>query len=229
MRLAVMQPYLFPYLGYFQLMAAVDRFVVLDDVNYINRGWINRNRILVGGKPHTFTMPLDGASQNRLIRDIDIAADYENWAARFLKTLRHAYSGAANFAKAVSTVESILAFPGRNLSDYLTNSLQLICDFMDIRTEIIPTSSVYDKGGLAGADRIMDICAKDGADTYVNPPGGRELYDEDAFAARGVKLEFLEPVLTEYPQCVDTFIPGLSVLDAMMTADAALLAQGGRA
>lgn len=221
MRLAVMQPYLFPYLGYFQLMAAVDRFVVLDDVNYINRGWINRNRILLNGKPHTFTIPLDGASQNRLIRDIEISGEYDSWAIRFRKTLQHGYSGAANFAKAMVAIESILAFPGRNLSAYLTNSLRLICDYMGIRTEIIQTSSIYAKKGLAGADRIMDICKKNGADTYVNPQGGRELYAEAAFASRGVKLEFLEPELAEYPQKTKKFIPGLSVIDYMMNTSSA--------
>ena len=77
MTVAIMQPYLFPYIGYWQLIHAVDTFVIFDDVNYIKKGYINRNNILVNGQKQTFTLELMSASQNKLINDIDIGNNIE--------------------------------------------------------------------------------------------------------------------------------------------------------
>lgn len=102
-----MQPYLFPYLGYFQLIQAVDKFILLDDVNFIKRGWVNRNRILVNGKDHLFSLPLQRASQFKKINDLKLA-DYPGWRNRFFKTLTHAYRQASQYEPVMKMLHQAL-------------------------------------------------------------------------------------------------------------------------
>ncbi len=175
-----MQPYLFPYLGYWQLLAAVDTFVILDDVNFINRGWINRNRIAINGEPAWLTLPLQGASQNRLICDIDIAAD-DGWKRKMLRTLSTAYAKAPESQNVLALFEQWLAHADGNLSTALHLNLTQVAAVLGITTTIIPSSRIYPKHDLKGQERILDICKREGATIYVNPPGGRELYDEKFF------------------------------------------------
>ncbi|WP_018125534.1 WbqC family protein [Desulfovibrio oxyclinae] len=216
MRLAVMQPYFLPYLGYFQLLASVDRFVVLDDVNYIKRGWVNRNRILVDGRPNTFSLPVKKASQNKMINELELGQDYEDWARRFLKTIKHAYKKAPMYNNVMPLIEDMLACKISGLSTFLVHSLKRVCSYLGISTEIVETSSVYPRKGLSGSDRVLDICIQNCAETYVNLPGGRDLYDCATFRRKGISLEFLQPKLRSYPQGTGDFVSGLSVLDAMM-------------
>ncbi len=215
MKLAVMQPYFAPYIGYFQLMMSVDRFVLLDDVNFINRGWINRNRILVGGREHLFTLPLQGASQNRLIRQISLCPDVP-WRARLLKTIEQSYRRAPFFQETLPLVRDILLCEEAELSAYLHASLMRFAGWLDIPAQIVPSSSVYEDTGRRGAQRILQICELERAHTYVNPPGGKALYRAEDFDAVGVRLRFLKPRLDPYPQGGATFTPGLSIIDVLM-------------
>lgn len=105
MKIAVMQPYLFPYIGYFQLLNAVDMFVVFDDVNFIKKGWINRNNILVNRQKYLFTVPLKDASQNKLIKEVQIADD--GWQEKFLKTVAQSYKKAEFFDEAFALIEKL--------------------------------------------------------------------------------------------------------------------------
>ena len=215
-RLAIMQPYLFPYLGYWQLLAAVDTFVLLDDVNFINRGWINRNRIAVNGLPFWLTVPLQGASQNHLIRDIDIVAD-DGWKRKMLRTLSASYAQAPESKPVLSMFEQWLSRADGNLSAALHFSVTQISAALGIDTTVVPSSSVYPKNGLKGQDRILDICQREEASVYVNPPGGRELYDADSFRQAGVELMFLQPDLHQNELrtgAIDGSV--LSILDSMM-------------
>lgn len=223
-KLAIMQPYFFPYLGYWQLLASVDKFILLDDVNYINRGWINRNRIALNGSPSWLTLPLQGASQNRLICDIDIVAD-DGWKERMRRTLATAYAKAPQASMAQTLFETWLAQADGNLSAALHRSIMQIVDALGIQTTIVPSSRIYPKGELKGADRILDICLREEACVYVNPPGGKELYDAAMFRAAGVELQFLQPDLHR-----DELRSGasdgsvLSILDSMMHNSAEELA-----
>lgn len=210
-----MQPYLFPYLGYFQLVHGVDRFVVYDDVHYIKGGWINRNRILVGGKAHLFTLPPSGASPNRRICDVGLT-DRERFRRKFLRSLAQEYRHAPFYDETVALLDSICAFETRDLADFLVHSLVRVCGELSITTEFVPTSRIYGNEGLRGQERVLDICAREGADTYINPIGGRELYHPEAFAERGVELRFLQMNDVEYPQGGGDFVPGLSIVDVMM-------------
>lgn len=211
-----MQPYFLPYIGYFQLMAAVDRFVVLDDVNFINRGWINRNRIGVNCEPHWLTVPLSGASQNRLINEIEICSDV-SWQKKMLRKVQMSYVSAPYFEDIFPLFEEMLAQASGNLSSFLCLSLEMVKRYLGLRTDIEPTSSIYPKLDLKGEQRILDICIAETASTYVNLIGGKTLYKEATFAASGVELLFLNPqVSTLRLRHCGKEGPVLSILDLMM-------------
>lgn len=214
-RVAVMQPYLFPYLGYFQLMAAVDRFVLLDDVHYINRGWINRNRIAVNGQAFTFTAPLVEASQNKRIHDIRLAPDAA-WRQKLLKTLEQTYRKAIGFEACFPALRQIVSHDTDDLAAYLRNSLLVLKDLLQLPAEIEPTSARYGNQGLKGEARIIDICRQEHAATYINLAGGVDLYDKAHFAEQGIDLKFLRATLPEYVQGPHAFLPGLSIVDVLM-------------
>ncbi|MGC9402624.1 WbqC family protein [Vibrio genomosp. F10 str. 9ZC157] len=212
-----MQPYLFPYIGYLQLIDAVDKFVVYDDVNYIKKGWINRNRILISGNPKLFTLPLKGASQNKLINEIELSDSYHDWKQKFLRTLEMNYKKAINYDEAMIVVTEILSFKCSNLSDFIVHSLNVICCYLDIDTEIVDSSVRYGNRMLKGQDRILDICKKENSKHYINPVGGVELYNLDVFERNEIKINFINSDgESHYKQFGDDFSPWLSIIDVMM-------------
>lgn len=216
MRLAIMQPYFVPYIGYFQLMSAVDKIVLLDDVNFINGGWINRNRIAVNGQPHWLTLPLAKASQNRLINEIEIFDDHL-WRRKAMGTIRLSYRGAPFAEQVLPLTFKLLQEARGSLSAFLSWQLEQLAEFIGIETRIEPTSTVYPKGGRSGQDRILDICAREGASTYVNLPGGRDLYEAEMFASGGINLLFLQPNLRMLPlRHGGNEGPSLSIIDLLM-------------
>lgn len=213
--LAIMQPYLFPYLGYWQLLQAADRHVVYDDVHYIKGGWINRNRLLVAGQVAYVTVPLHGASS--FARICDIALDTRApWRDKLVRTIAFNYRRAPCFAQVFPTLERIVQHEAPLLADYLLNQLRAIAAWLGIETEIVPTSRVYANAHLRGQDRVLDICRREGATTYINLPGGRALYDAQAFGQAGLALRFVQPRGPVYPQTAPGFVPGLSVIDTLM-------------
>lgn len=219
-----MQPYFFPYLGYFQLMAEVDTFVIYDDVNFINRGWINRNQINLNGVAHLFTVPLKQASQNRLICDIDLADD-ALWRSKIVKTIRQAYARSPQFERVFPLVEQIAQHSASNLADYLRHSLTRLRDHLGLATQIVDTSRHYENADLKARARIIDICRREQANTYVNAIGGLELYRRDDFEQHGMQLQFLKPALPHYAQAGKEFIAGLSIIDVLMCNDAATVTE----
>lgn len=219
-----MQPYFMPYIGYFQLIAAVDRFILLDDVNYINRGWINRNRIAVNGSAHWLTIPLNGASQNRFINDIEILPDVF-WKKKMLRTVQISYASSPYFEDVFPLFEKILNLASGNLSTFLSLSLVMVMKYLGLRTKIEITSSIYPNLDLKGDRRILEICALEEASTYVNPVSGKLLYDKGRFAASGVQLLFLESNFSK-SQLKHNGEEGLmlSILDLMMCNSASAIA-----
>lgn len=224
MKIAVMQPYFLPYIGYFQLMAAVDRFVILDDVHFINRGWINRNRLLLHGSPHMFTVPLRAASQNRRISDIDVV-DEPQWRERLIRTVRQAYSRAPLFQKVFPMFERMVSFQRIHLKDYLLNALTEVTSYLNIPVEVVKTSADYRNSELKGWRRIVDICRKENADTYINPIGGTDLYPREEFQSQGINLYFLQSRKITYSQGECPHVPWLSILDVLMFNDVATVQQ----
>jgi WbqC-like protein family len=212
---AIMQPYFLPYIGYFQLMAAVDKFIIYDDVNYINRGWINRNRLLLNGAAHTFTVPLSEASQNRLICEIELV-DQSSWRIKLLRTIQQAYGKAPYYRQVLVLLESMINYPSIYLDKFLLNSLHEMVQYLSLEVEIISTSRIYNNAHLKGQERIIDICRQERAKRYVNPIGGIELYDGMCFSEQNVVLNFLRSYPIYYPQGKNDFVSGLSILDALM-------------
>lgn len=214
MKIAVMQPYLFPYIGYFQLLNAVDKFVVFDDVNFIKKGWINRNNILVNRQKYLFTVPLKDASQNRLINEVEIADG--DWQEKFLKTVAQSYKKAEFFDETFALIEKIVRSGESLIAKMILQSLRLLKDALKINAEIVPSSEIYNNRELKAQDRILDICKQEKATEYVNPAGGTELYDRRIFFENGVKLFFLKTQPFSYRQFSDDFVPHLSIIDVLM-------------
>jgi hypothetical protein len=213
-RLAIMQPYLFPYVGYFQLINAVDKFVIYDDVNYIQRGWINRNNILVNGSGHLFTIPLKDASQNRLINEIELAGS--GWESKFLKTIEQAYKKSKYFPDAFPIVYSIINNGNKSISELTRDSIFKIADYLGISTLLEPSSKKYGNNHLKGQDRILDICQREKAQHYINPIGGQEIYSRKLFEDAGIQINFLKTGSVEYKQWGSVFVPNLSMIDILM-------------
>ena len=215
MKLAIMQPYLFPYIGYFQLLKAVDKFVLLDDVNYINKGWINRNRMLMNGKDFMFTVPLIDASQNRLIMDIDVEANGK-WRSKLIKTFEASYKKAPFYNDVMPLIEGVINAPFTRISEIIYKSLADIGSYLQLTTEFIKTSSSYNINGLKGEARIIQICKFEKASDYINLIGGKELYSQETFRREAIDLKFLRAALAPYPQFGGDFVAGLSIVDVMM-------------
>jgi hypothetical protein len=214
MRLAIMQPYVFPYIGYFQLINTVDKFVILDDVNYIMRGWINRNSILVNGNEHLFSVPVKKASQNNLIFECELG-EYK-WKIKFLKTLEFSYKKAPYYKDCINIISSILLNDEKNLSTWLTFQIKQICSYLNIKTLIVESSRLYSNQHLKAQTRIIDICSQEKATVYYNSIGGRELYNSMEFGKNNIELKFLKAVPVSYPQGNSEFVPFLSIIDVMM-------------
>lgn len=212
MKLAIMQPYFMPYIGYFQLIKAVDKFVIYDDVNYINRGWINRNNILVNGKEHLFSISLGKASQNKLINEISIIDDFK----KFMRMVEMAYKKAPYFDAVYGLLDEIINFTNRQLAVFLQNSLLKISDYLRIETEFVLSSSIGKDNSLRGQEKILEICKLLNATTYINPIGGQSLYDKNCFKLEGIELYFIQPRFSQYKQFGSGFIGGLSIIDVMM-------------
>lgn len=215
MKLAIMQPYLFPYIGYFQLINTVDKFVIYDDVNFINKGWINKNIILVNCKPHTFTVPLKNASQNELIKNLKLAID-DKWKTKFIRMLELSYKKAPYFNKTFDIVENVINTKSTFLIDWHLKSFALIKGYLEIKTIFVETSTQYKNQNLKGQERIIDICLKEKADNYINSIGGQDLYDDQSFIDNKIKLYFLKSDLITYKQYNSEFVPWLSIIDVLM-------------
>ena len=216
MKLGIMQPYLFPYIGYFQLINAVDTFIFYDDVNFIKRGWINRNNILINGKAHLFSIPLIKASQNKLINQTFI--NYEsNWKSTFLDTISSNYSKAPYFNNVYKLVEETINKEHLKISDLAKDSIINCCNYLGIHKNFELSSEKYTSTkGLEKADRLIKISKLNQALEYINPLGGKELYDKEHFEENDVKLSFIESGILEYPQSKNDFVGGLSIIDVLM-------------
>jgi hypothetical protein len=206
-----MQPYLFPYLGYFQLIRAVEAFVIYDDVNYIKGGWINRNYILANGTRQLITLPLRGASPNKLINEVQVGSQH-----KILKSLQHNYRNATYFDTVYPILEDILSQKELNLARFLDYQLRRICEYMGLHPKWYISSAIVKDIGLHGQEKIISICEKLVATHYINASGGKDLYDPLMFEKRGLKLSFVQPSAVRYRQFGSGFVPNLSVIDVMM-------------
>jgi hypothetical protein len=214
MKVAIMQPYFLPYPGYFQLIAAVDVFVVYDNIKYVKSGWINRNRLCRNGEAATFSLPLKHASDSLDVHERELAAAFE--PEKLLNQFRGAYRQAPQFARVFAWLEEVVRDGERNLFRYLHHSIRAVCDLLAIDTEIRTSSDIAIDHTLKKQDKVIALCRAVGARTYVNAIGGTELYDKEEFRRQGIELEFLRSKPFEYPQLEPVFVPSLSIVDALM-------------
>jgi hypothetical protein len=212
MKVAVMQPYFFPYVGYFQLISACDVFVILDDVNYKKQGWINRNRILLGNKPKLITLAVESASQNKLINQLYVSSN----KTKLLSTIYHCYSKAPFFKSTFPLIEDIFSCNQKNLVDFLSYSLIKVSEYFEIERKWYWSSKLDTAPKNSGQSRIIHLCRKLSAEHYINLPGGRELYEHKTFSDSGVKLSFINSFQRSYEQFDNNFVDNLSIIDLMM-------------
>jgi len=216
MIVAIMQPYFFPYIGYFQLLAASDLFVFYDDVQFIKGGWVNRNRVLVKGGAEWITYPIAHASYSLPIN----ARHYlvgDKLATRMINRLRNAYRWAPHFDETMTLVEEVMAVKTSNVADFNIHLLRVIAAHLGIRTAAITASSLGPKDVSLGAEQVVvDMCRRLGATHYVNAEGGRSLYHRGAFETHGIDLAFLQCDAQPYAQFGEPFVPSLSIIDVLM-------------
>ena len=214
MRLAIMQPYFFPYIGYFQLIAAVDLFILYDNIKYTKKGWISRNRLLQNGEDAMFSLPLKSDSDYLNVCERELAADFNR--DKLLNRFQEAYRRAPYFAQTFPLIEEAAHYEDTNLFNFLHHSVVKTCEYLGITTEIRISSSIAIDHKLKNQDKVLALCKAAGASAYVNPIGGRELYSKDTFREKGIELKFIQSKPFEYAQFGGAFVPWLSIIDVMM-------------
>jgi hypothetical protein len=214
MRLGIMQPYFFPYIGYFQLIAAVDTFIVYDNIKYTKKGWINRNRMLQNGKDVMFSLPLKGDSDYRDVCERELAPDFNR--DKLLNQFAGTYRRAPHFAQNFPLIQQILRYEDTNLFHFLRNSIVRTCEHLGINTEIRNSSGIAIDHGLKSQDKVIALCKALGATSYVNPIGGTDLYSKEVFQLEGIDLHFIQSKPVVYSQFGGDFVPWLSIIDVMM-------------
>jgi len=217
MKVAIMQPYVFPYIGYFQLINAVDTFVFYDDVNFIKKGFINRNSILVQGKANQFTIPCKAISQNKLINEVELNIDTK-WTLKFLKTIEQAYNQAKYFNDVYPLITSFFSnHTHLTISEFAIASVLLITDYLGIDKNWVTSSKTHKASQqLRKENRILNIAKKELAIIYINPIGGKVLYNKEHFKTEGIHLNFIKSNPISYMQFTSEFVPSLSILDVIM-------------
>ncbi|MDH6309748.1 hypothetical protein M2451_002068 [Dysgonomonas sp. PFB1-18] len=214
MKLGIMQPYFLPYIGYFQLLNAVDKYVIYDNIQYTKKGWINRNRILQNGKDLLISVSVEKDSDYLDIRDRVVSAGFDR--KKLLNQIRESYRKAPYFGEVMPFIEEIVNCEDTNLFDYVYNSVKQVCNYLDIKTEIIVSSTLDIDHSLKGQDKVIAICKELGATDYYNAIGGQELYTVEDFKKENINLHFVSTNPIEYKQFANEFVAWLSILDVMM-------------
>lgn len=216
MKIAIMQNYFLPFLGYYQLFSNVDKFVFLNDCNYIKKGWINRNRILNKNTDLLFTLPLEAASQNKKINETKISKEYDKWKQKFLISLDHCYKKAPHYSSTSYLIDCLLKEEHSYIDTLAKSSIVKVLKAVGLPLPLITESSNYENSHLKGEERIIDICLKEKATHYINPIGGKDLYNPENFKKHNIELSFLKSNLPKYTQWDDTWMAALSMIDVLM-------------
>jgi hypothetical protein len=216
MKIAIMQPYFFPYIGYFQLINATDKFIFYDDVNFIKNGWINRNRILLKGESHFLTVQLKNASSYKLIKEVEFTDN----RLKLLKTIEQAYRKAPYFSLIMPILYECLTFKTNKISELAQYTIIKTCEYINIKKVFELSSNTYSQTrGQEKTKRLQEICLINGSDVYYNLVGGQEIYNKLDFTRNNISLFFIEPVSMDYKQFNNKFLPWLSIIDILMFLD----------
>ena len=213
--LAVMQPYFFPYIGYFQLIHASDVFVFYDDVDFIKNGWINRNRILINGQASYLTIPCKNASSNKHINSVEHILNDKS-RNKLLKKIRFTYQNAPQFDAIFPIIEKVIMTDTKLISEIAIQSVKQVVEYLNLECKFYTSSDIENDKNASAVDRLIDLCSVAEADRYLNPIGGEELYKKEYFAEKGIMLDFLEHGDVQYKQFKNEYIPDLSIIDVLM-------------
>jgi len=218
MKLGIMQPYFFPYIGYFQLINAVDEFIIYDNIQYTKKGWTNRNRILVNGKPAYITLPLKSDSDYLHICDRHLSDSWKHERVHLLNQIKNAYCKAPFFPEIYTLIEKCIMFPDGNLFMFIYNSLVQIKQYLEIVTSINVSSSIEIDHNLKAADKVIALCKARNANVYINPFGAFQTgyYTKEIFKKEGIDIYFSHVDLIRYKQFEYDFVPNLSIIDIIM-------------
>lgn len=212
MKAAIMQPYFFPYLGYFSLIKSVDLFVVYDEIEYTKKGWINRNRVL-NNLP--IILPLEKSSDFIFINQKKICKT-DKLFNKSLNIIKNTYAKAPYFDDVYPILLDCFNFNSNNLFDFLFNSIRLICEYLDIKTKLIVSSTIDYDNKLKSQQKVIAINKKIESQIYINSIGGLKLYDKEIFLKENINLYFLKIKEKEYLQFKNEFEPYLSIIDVLM-------------
>jgi hypothetical protein len=216
MKIAIMQPYFLPYIGYFQLIDSVDKFVIYDNIEFTRKGWINRNRMLVNGKDEFITLPLKKDSDFLNVNQRQLADTFNEDRQKLIRKIMECYRKSPQFDAVFPLVEGIFNYTDKNLFSFIYNSVITVCNFLDIKTPITISSGVSIDHHLKSEQKVIAIAKEMKACTYINAIGGIELYSKDTFQQEGIDLQFIKSDTIAYKQFGSDFVPWLSILDVMM-------------
>ena len=219
MKLAIMQPYFFPYIGYFSLMEYADQFIFFDTPQYITKGWVNRNRILdSGGNPIYMTAPVRKMPRETPINKIEID-NSKDWRGKIYGQLTAYKKRAPEYKDTIDIIHEIIdGFEGENLSKLNVRATSMLADAIGIKCKFDVFSEMnIDIGEVNAPDEwALEISKSIGAKIYVNPPGGRDFFNKCKYIKDNIELKFLESNLRPYIQRIGKWVPGLSIIDMMM-------------
>lgn len=211
-----MQPYFIPYIGYFQLINAVDEFVIYDNIEFTKKGWINRNRILVNGKDDYLTIPLKKDSDFLQIKKRFLAESWIKEKKKVLNKIAASYRKSDHFEIVYPVIEKSILFEDNNLFNFIYNSIIKINEYLEIDTSVIVASNILIDHDLKSERKVIEICKARKADTYINSVGGKELYSKENFKKENIDLKFIKSKDISYKQFNSEFVPWLSIVDVMM-------------
>jgi hypothetical protein len=215
-KVAIMQPYIFPYIGYFQLINSVDEFIIYDNIQYTKKGWINRNRILVNGKDQLITLSLKKDSDYLDVINRELSESWDKDKNKILNIIKSSYNKAPYFEETFKLISQCLNNSERNLFKFIYNSIILINDYLEIKTPIIISSTIDVDHALKSQDKVLSLCKRQNAKGYINSIGGTELYNKEVFKQNGIELNFIKSNPIKYKQFNNEFVSWLSIIDVMM-------------
>lgn len=213
-KIAIMQPYFFPYIAYWQAINSVDEYVLYDDVTYIKGGWINRNNILINKQSSLITLPLEGASSFKRINEISVTSNAKV-KEKLCKSISMAYAKAPYYNEVYPIIEKSIMKDGI-ISEIIYETVLEICDYIGIKTNILLSSQITKNNDLKAEKKVIDIIKNLGGKVYINAIGGQELYDAQEFKKNGIDLYFIKTKSFEYTQFKNEFVANLSIIDIMM-------------
>jgi len=214
-KIGIMQPYFLPYIGYFQIIMAVDLFVFYDDVQFIKGGWINRNRIIINNELRYLTIPLKDASANKLIKDTFVKKDQKDFLI-IEKKIEQCYKKAPFFSVVFPLIQTVMKGDYKTISELSISSIEMVSKYLLLSTKFVVSSEKFaDTSNYKRSERLARICHTFSAKTYINAVGGQELYDKEGFLRMGIKLQFLKSQ-NSAEGLIDNNLLNVSILHLLM-------------